>query len=140
MSFADIRAHIETKVSTAFGNLNPPVEVVWDNVQETPPALPYVICSISFLETTIPVLCQTEGMVEQINGNLQIAAYAPRGRGMKALEEYGAVSMEVMNNLFDWGEPVKVKGGPINGPNPLLAGDQPYALVNTSCAFIASID
>ena len=140
MSFADIRAHIETKVSNAFGALVPPVEVVWDNVQETPPALPYVICSISFTEVTIPVLCQTEGMVEQINGNLQIAAYAPRGRGMKALEEYGAVSMEVMNNLFDWGEPVKVKGGPINGPNPLLAGDQPYALVNTSCAFIASID
>ena len=140
MSFADIRAHIESKVSTAFGNLNPPVEVVWDNVQETPPALPYVICSISFTDTTIPVLCQTEGMVEQINGNLQIAAYAPRGRGMKALEEFGAVSMQVMNNLFDWGEPVKVKGGPINGPNPLLAGDQPYAMVNTSCAFIASVE
>ena len=47
MSLADIRAHIETKVNTAFQNLSPPVEVVFDNVQETPPALPYVVVSIS---------------------------------------------------------------------------------------------
>ena len=40
MSLADIRAHIESRVNTAFGNLSPPVEVVFDNVQETPPALP----------------------------------------------------------------------------------------------------
>ena len=30
MSLADIRAHIETKVNTAFQNLSPPVEVVFD--------------------------------------------------------------------------------------------------------------
>ena len=34
MSLADIRALIETKVNDAFGVLNPPVEVVFDNVQE----------------------------------------------------------------------------------------------------------
>jgi len=140
MSFAAIRAHIESKVHTAFGNLNPPVEVVFDNVQETPPALPYVVCTISYTDTTIPVLCQQEGMVEHINGNLQIAAYAPRGRGMKALEEFGAVSMQIMNTLYDWGGAVKVKAGPVNGPVPLLSGDQPYAMVNTSCAFMASLD
>lgn len=140
MSFAAIRVHIEKKVSAAFGNLNPPVEVVWDNVQETPPALPYVVCTISYTDTSIPVLCQKEGMVEQVNGNLQIAAYAPRGQGMKYLETLGAESMKVMNTLYDWGGTVKVKAGPINGPNPLLGGDQPYALVNTSCAFMASLD
>ena len=140
MSLADIRAHIESRVNTAFGNLNPPVEVVFDNVQETPPALPYALVSISYTDTTIPVLCQTDGAVEQINGNLQIAVYAPRGRGMKALEQYATTSMLVMNNLYDWGSSVKVKAGPINGPVPLLAGDQPYAMVNTSCGFIASVD
>ena len=35
MSLADIRAHIESRVNTAFGSLSPPVEVVFDNVQET---------------------------------------------------------------------------------------------------------
>lgn len=139
MSFADIRAHIETKVDDAFGALAQPPEIVWDNVQDTPPALPYVVCTISYTDTTIPVLCQTDGAVEQINGNLQLAAYAPRGRGMKALEEYAAASMQVMNSLYDWGSRVKVKAGPISGPVPLLAGDQPYAMVNVSCAFMASV-
>ena len=59
---------------------------------------------------------------------------------MKALEQYGTTSMLVMNNLYDWSSSVKVKAGPINGPVPLLEGDQPYAMVNTSCAFIASVD
>lgn len=140
MSFQAIRAHIESRVNTAFGSLSPPVEVVFDNVQETPPALPYVVVSISYTDTTIPVLCQTDGAVEQINGNLQLVAYAPRGRGMKALEQYATTSMQVMNNLYDWGNSVKVKAGPINGPVPLLAGDQPYAMVNTSCAFVASVE
>ena len=140
MTLAAIRAHIESRVNTAFGNLNPAVEVVFDNVQETPPALPYALVSISYTDTTIPVLCQTDGAVEQINGNLQIAVYAPRGRGMKALEQYATTSMQVMNNLYDWGSSVKVKAGPISGPVPLLEGDQPYAMVNTSCAFIAQVD
>ena len=140
MSFQAIRAHIESRVNTAFGNLNPPVEVVFDNVDETPPALPYVLCTISYDSTTIPVLCQTDGAVEQINGNLQLVAYAPRGRGMKALEQYATTSMQVMNNLYDWGASVKVKAGPINGPRSVLAGDSPHALVNTSCAFIAAVD
>ena len=49
--------------------------------------------------------------------------------------------MQVMNSLYDWGSSdVRVKAGPINGPVPLLAGDQPYAMVNVSCAFMASID
>ena len=140
MSLADIRAHIESRVNTAFGVLNPPVEVVFDNVQETPPALPYVVVNISYTDTTVSTVCPTDGAMEQINGNLQIAAYAPRARGMKALEQYATTSMLVMNSLYDWSNPVKVKAGPINGPVPLLAGDQPYAMVNTSCAFIAQID
>ena len=140
MSFADIRSHIETKVNDAFGALTPAVAIVWDNVQETPPALPYVVVSISYTDTTVSTVCPTDGSMEQINGNLQIAAYAERGQGMKKLEEYGATSMEVMNDLYDWGGSVKVKAGPINGPVPLLSGDQPYAMVNTSCAFTASVD
>ena len=77
--------------------------------------------------------------MEQINGNLQLSVYAPRGRGMKALEEYSAEAMKVMNNLFDWGGAVKVKAGQINGPQPVLSGDEPYALATISCPFIASV-
>ena len=139
MTFQAIRAHIETKVNTAFQNLSTPIEVMFDNVQETPPALPYVVCLISYLDTTMPTVCVTDGAVEQINGNLQLSIYVPRGRGMKALEEYSATAMTVMNTLFDWGGAVKVKAGQINGPVPLLSGDQPYALATISCPFLASV-
>jgi hypothetical protein len=139
MTFQSIRAHIETKVNDAFQALTPAVPVVFDNVQETPPALPYVICLISYTDTTIPTVCVTDGAVEQINGNLQLSIYVPRAQGMKALEEYGAEAMKVMNTLFSWGDPVKVKAGQINGPVPLLDGDQPYALATISCPFLASV-
>ena len=139
MTLADIRSHIETKVYSAFQNLSPVVEVVFDNTYETPPALPYVVCLISYSDTTMPTVCVTDGAVEQINGNLQLSIYVPRGQGMKALEEYSATAMTVMNTLFDWGGAVKVKAGQINGPVPLLSGDQPYALATISCPFLASV-
>ena len=77
--------------------------------------------------------------MEQLNGNLQLSIYVPRGRGMKALEEYSATGMQVMNSLYDWGGTVKVKAGQINGPVALLNGDEPYALATISCPFSASV-
>ena len=139
MSFQLIRAHIESRVNDAFQAMVPPLEVMFDNVQETPPALPYVICVVSYTDTTLPVVCQTESMVEDIRGNLQLSIYAPRGRGMSALEVYAAEGMKVMNRMYDPDGIVRVKCGQINGPVPLLAGDQPYALVTLSCPFVARV-
>ena len=85
------------------------------------------------------MVCQTEPSVENLRGNLQISIYAPRGRGMKALEEYAAKAMTCMNNLYDWTNAVKVKAGQIRA-EPVLAGDEPYALVTVSCPFVASVD
>jgi len=140
MSFQQIRAHIETKVNDAFQALVPPIEVMFDNVQETPPALPYVVCIVSYTDTTVTTVSVTDGAMEQLNGNLQLSIYVPRGRGMKALEEYSATAMQVMNSLYDWSGAVKVKAGQINGPVALLAGDEPYALATVSCPFTAQID
>ena len=140
MSFQAIRAHIETRVNAAFSGLSPAVPVVYDNVNETPPDLPYVMCLISYLDTTIPTVCVTDGAVEQINGNLQLSIYAPREQGMGTLESYSTTAMTVMNTLFDWGNSVKVKAGRINGPVPLMDGPEPYAVVTVSCPFKASVD
>ena len=139
MSFQLIRAHIESRVNDAFQVMVPPLEVMFDNVQETPPALPYVICVVSYADTTLPVVCQTESMVEDIRGNLQLSIYAPRGRGMSALEVYAAEGMKVMNRMYDPDGIVRVKCGQINGPVPVLAGDQPSALVTLSCPFVARV-
>ena len=139
MTFQVIRAHIETSVNDAYQALSPAVPVVFDNTAETPPALPYVVCLISYLNTTEPTVSVTDGALEQINGNLQLSIYVTRGQGMKALEEYSAEAMKVINTLYDWGSSVKVKAGQINGPVPLLSGDQPYALATISCPFTASV-
>ena len=139
MTFQAIRSRIETKVNDAFQALSPAVPVCFDNVQETPPPLPYVVCLISYADTTLPTVCVTDGAVEQINGNLQLSIYVDRGQGMKVLEEYGAEAMKVMNTLFAWGDSVTIKAGQINGPVPLLDGDQPYALATISCPFSASV-
>ena len=139
MSFQLIRAHIESRVNDAFQAMVPAVPVVFDNTAETPPALPYVICLVSYTDTTVPVVCQTESMVEDIRGNLQLSIYAPRGRGMSALEVYAAEGMKVINRMYDPDGIVRVKCGQINGPVPVLAGDEPYALVTLSCPFNARV-
>ena len=142
MSFAAVRAHIETKVFTAFQNLEPPLEVVFQNTMETPPSLPYVRCIVSYSNVTLPVICNDDGNIEQINGNLQLSVYAPRARGMKALEQWSGEAMKVMNNLYERAPdaPVRVRGGQINGPRSILEGDQPYAVATVSCSFLACVD
>ena len=139
MSFQLIRAHIEERVNNAFQAIVPAVPVVFDNTAETPPERPYVVCLISYTDTTLPVVCQDESMVENINGNLQLSIYGDRGRGMGVLEVYAAEGMKVMNHLYEPNALVKVKCGQINGPVPLLDGDEPYALVTLSCPFVASV-
>ena len=140
MTFQAVRARIESHVFAAFQALNPPLEVLFDNAFETPPALPYVICLVSYNSTTEPVMCQTESNVENLTGNLQLSIYVPRGRGMGALELYAAEGMKAMNTMYDWSSSVRVRCGQINGPVPLLNGPEPYALVTISCPFGATVD
>ena len=138
MSFAYIRAKIETQVNVAFSALTPPVPVVFDNVQETPPSRPYVVCLISYNETTIPVLHPTKSMIEQINGNLQISCYAPRAQGMGMLEDLSAVAMQAMATMKTVSDNLTaVSCGSVSGPVPVLEGNDPYAVTTISCPFQA---
>ena len=134
-TLAHIRSYIETRVAAAY----PGVTVVFDNTFETPPPVPYVICLISYPTTTEPVICQNESAVEQLRGNLQISCYAERGKGMKPLEEMGVQGMVLMNRMYEWDSPVKVRCGQISGPTPVLAGTEPYGLVTISCPFNARV-
>ena len=139
MSFADVRSVIESKVFSTYQNLAQPVEVVFDNVQETPPSMPYVACLVSYISTTESVICPGGGAVERLLGNLQLSCYAPRGKGMKYLEELAAEGMKAMNTMYDTTAVAQVKCGQINGPTPVLAGTEPYALITLSCSFSASV-
>ena len=140
MTFQAVRAHIESKVYSAFQGLSPSLPVVWDNVQEKPPGLPYVICLISYTSTTETIIDKAEAAIENLTGNIQLSIYVPRGEGMKALEEYSTTAMVVFNTMYDWSSSVRVRCGQINGPVPLLNGPEPYALATVSCPFGATVD
>ena len=140
MTLQAVRAHIESKVYSAFQGLTPALPVVWDNVQEKPPGLPYVICLISYTNTTETIVNQAESAIENLTGNIQLSIYVPRGGGMKALEEYSTTAMVVFNTMYDWSSSVRVRCGQINGPVPLLNGPEPYALATVSCPFGATVD
>ena len=140
MTFQAVRSHIESKVYSAFQGLTPSLPVVWDNVQEKPPGLPYVICLVSYTSTTETVIDQAETAIENLTGNIQLSIYVPRGEGMKALEEYSTTAMVVFNTMYDWSSSVRVRCGQINGPVPLLNGPEPYALATVSCPFGATVD
>ena len=139
MTFASVRAVIEKKVFDQYQALSPAVTVVFDNVQETPPALPYVICLVSYTTTTEPVLCIDGGAIEDLRGNLQLSCYAPRAEGMKQLENLAAEGMKAMNTMYDATANSRVKCGQISGLTPVLANAEPYALVTLSCLFAASV-
>ena len=134
-TLADVRSYIETRVAAAY----PGVTVVYENTLETPPPVPYVVCLISYPSTTEPLLCKDESMIENLRGNLQISCYAERGQGMKPLESMGVQGMVLMNRMYEWDSPVKVRCGQINGPTPILAGTEPYGLVTISCPFNARV-
>lgn len=139
MTFASVRAVIEKKVFDQYQALSPAVPVVFDNVQEIPPDLPYVICLVSYTTTTEPVLCIDGGAIEDLRGNLQLSCYAPRAEGMKQLENLAAQGMKAMNTMYDATANSRVKCGQISGPTPVLANAEPYALVTLSCPFSASV-
>ena len=140
MSFQQIRSFIETKVQAAFAVSTQRAPVMFDNTFETPPAVPYVICLISFPTTTEEVICRSESMIENIRGNLQLSCYAERAQGMGELENMAATAMTVMNRMYEFGDPVSVKCGQIQGPTSILASDEPYALVTLSCPFVACVN
>ena len=140
MTFQAVRSEIESKVFAAYQALTPSVEVVFANTYDTPPGLPYVVCLITYVTTTETVLCPTEAAVENLQGNLQLSIYTPRGSGMRGPEEYAAVGMRTINTMYDWSSPVKVRCGQITGPRALLNGPEPYAVSTLACAFSACVD
>ena len=137
MSFQAIRATFEAAISSAYAGLSPAVPVVFDNVQETPPELPHVLVSLSYTDTTTPVLCPDEAAMEQIRGSITISCYAKRGQGMKQLEELSAVAMQTLVQLKDICNEVRATVGTINGPSNVLSGNAPYALASVTAPFTA---
>ena len=141
MSFQAIRAVIETELFASYQAMTPPVSLVFQNFQQTPPGTgadaEYVILQISFPSTTEPVLSLDISNVELIRGSVQINCYSPREKGMGRLENMAAVAMSTLNTLKAVDPTVNVCVGEISGPTNVLSGENPLAMVVLSAPFTA---
>lgn len=139
MSFAKIRAMFERELNAAFQAMVPPVPVMFDAVQETPPGQEFAVVNLSYTTVALPILCPNEAGIEDITGNVQISCYSPRGKGMKRLEEMAAVAWRTLNTLQAQPDPdgVRPRIGSVEGPVPVLTGDDPLAMVSISAPFKA---
>lgn len=134
MSYATIRALIESTIAAAYA----PTPVMFDAVQETPPDGEHVVLAISYPSAVMPTLCVAESGIELVRGNVQISCYAPRGRGMKRLEELSQIGMQALVTLQAQPDPngVRPRVGEVTSAT-VLSGDQPYALITVSAPFTA---
>lgn len=141
MTLQLLRACFETQINDAYQAMTPPVPVVFDAVQEEVPGDEYVIMSLSYPSFTEPQICFDEKMIEYIRGSVQIACYTPRAQGMRRIEEMASVGMVALNGVHanSLAAGIRPAMGQIEGPDTVLAGDQPYALVNIAGSFTARI-
>ena len=133
-TFQDIRGQIEIKVRDAYA----PTPVCFDNVDEDP-VLHARLCD---LHHQLALNDRTRALPRRRDGGEHPGQPAdqllrPRGKGMKPLEEMGATAMTVMNTLYDWSNTTRIKCSQVQGPTPVLSGDDPLAVITTSCAFTA---
>ena len=142
LDYKSIRARYELAIRDALLPLDVPLH--YDNVQEQPiptegSITEYAIITISFPSSTEPDIC---GGVVFIRGNVQVNMYAPRMGGMMRLEQMaGAVVCALMTiNGYPDPDNVITSVQSIQGPTPVLGGQDPQAATVVSAPFTARVE
>ena len=142
LDYKSIRARYELAIRDALLPLSVPLH--YDNVQEQP--IPeggsieeYATITISFPSSTEPDIC---GGVVLIRGNVQVNMYAPRMGGMMRLEQMAAAVVCALMTINDYEQPENVitHCGSIQGPTPVLGGQDPQATTVVSAPFTARVE
>ena len=142
LDYKSIRARYELAIRDALLPLSVPLH--YDNVQEEP--IPsggsieeYATITISFPSSTEPDIC---GGVIFIRGNVQVNMYAPRMGGMMRLEQMAAAVVCALLSINEYEQPenviTHVQG--IQGPTPVLNGQDPQAATVVSAPFTARVE
>ena len=142
LDYKSIRARYELAIRDALLPLSVPLH--YDNVQEQP--IPgagsveeYAVITISFPSSTEPDIC---GGVIFIRGNVQVNMYAPRMGGMMRLEQMAAAVVCALLSINEYEQPenviTHVQG--IQGPTPVLNGQDPQAATVVSAPFTARVE
>ena len=142
LDYRSIRARYELAIRDALLPLSVPLH--YDNVQEQPiptegSITEYATITISFPSSTEPDIC---GGVVFIRGNVQVNMYAPRMGGMMRLEQMAAAVVCALMTISDYPQPENVTThcGSIQGPTPILGGQDPQAATVVSAPFTARVE
>lgn len=140
--YQPIRARYELAVNDALAGMSPAIPLYFDNVQEEPldggATVEYAQITISFPSSTEPSLC---GGVYRITGNVQVNINGPRMSGMRRLEDAAHEVVCALLKINDYPLPLGVvtKVGSIQGPIPILSGNDPQATTVVSAPFTARV-
>ena len=142
LDYKSIRARYELAIRDALLPLSVPLH--YDNVQEQPippqgSVTEYATITISFPSSTEPDIC---GGVVLIRGNVQVNMYAPRMGGMMRLEQMASAVVCALMTINDYPNPdnVTTHCGSIQGPTPILGGQDPQAATVVSAPFTARVE
>ena len=142
LDYKSIRARYELAIRDALLPLDVPLH--YDNVQEQPiptegSITEYATITISFPSSTEPDIC---GGVVFIRGNVQVNMYAPRMGGMMRLEQMAAAVVCALMSISEYPQPENVITSvqSIQGPTPVLGGQDPQATTVVSAPFTARVE
>ena len=141
MTLVNTRAAFEKAVTDAVTDVDPTVEMVYDNmVYKTPgKTKKYIVMSIDFAQATT----QTQGASSDFySGVIQCNIYVPKSKGTSQLSEIAEAVIDGLTSVNASGYTdtfsVKPRVQDINGPTMLEIEDRSHFVGIISCQFSAN--
>ena len=141
MTLVNTRAAFEKAVTDAVADVDPTVEMIYDNmVYKTPgKTKKYIVMSIDFAQATI----QNQGAASDFySGVVLCNIYVPKGKGSAVLSKLGEAVIDGLTSVNASGYTdtfsCKPRVRDINGPTPLDVEDRSHFVGIISCQFTAN--
>ena len=141
MTLVNTRAAFEKAVTDAVVNVDPTVEMIYDNmIYKTPgKTKKYIVMSIDFGQATT----QTQGPSQDFySGVIQCNIYVPRGKGSATLSALGEAVIDGLTsvNASDYIDTFSCDPRVLDvlGPAPIELDDSAHFLGLISCQFTAN--
>ena len=141
MTLVNTRAAFEKAVTDAVENIDPTVEMIYDNmIYKTPgKTKKYIVMSIDFSQATT----QTQGASQDFySGVIQCNIYVPRGKGSATLSALGEAVIDGLTsvNASDYVDTFSCDPRVLDvvGPAPIELDDSAHFLGLISCQFTAN--
>ena len=141
MTLVNTRAAFEKAVTDAVADIDPTVEMIYDNIVYKTPGKTkkYIIMSIDFAQAT----SHTQGASQDFySGVIQCNVYVPKGKGSATLSELGEAVIDGLTSVNASGYTDTFSCKPrvldIVGPAPILLDDSAHFLGLITCQFTAN--